>query len=271
MGVCNGNATGELAAIASGDSATEVIGCEQTFRVESKDACNYLYYGEYTEMAIATLNNFFGIFCIGFGGAMVFYGYGITKWVFRLLAFTILFGLLFGLIYNCMTLPELGVQIGVACACAIVAGIGTYFVDKFLEKWGVPLMLMMCGVFGGFFVSGLAKQVGIVSYIIVIVCAIAGLLVGMYVKVTLMCTLTASCGAGMLMYGISLEAGGFNATPWSLYAYLAVGVILALAGAIIQRIIFRNEGKKESKDEDGDGVNDNDVFDDEEERICGCF
>jgi len=221
-------------------------------------------------MAVATLNNFFGVFCIGFGLAMVFYGKRIIEWVYRLIVFTVFFGLTFGLAYNVMTMT-LGVQIGVACGCALVAGVLTYFLDWIQKKFGIALLVGMCGIYGGMFLATVAGQEKIVKYIIVMVCGVIGFVIGMYTKLTILCTLTAACGAGMLMYGISLEAGGFSATTWSLYAYLVGGVVLAITGAVLQRYWFRDDGKKQATDEDNDGVNDNDVFDDDEGRICGCF
>lgn len=221
-------------------------------------------------MAVATLNNFFGVFCIGFGLAMVFYGKRIIEWVYRLIVFTVFFGLTFGLAYNVMTMT-LGVQIGVACGCALVAGVLTYVLDWIQKKFGIALLVGMCGIYGGMFLATVAGQEKIVKYIIVMVCGVIGFVIGMYTKLTILCTLTAACGAGMLMYGISLEAGGFSATTWSLYAYLVGGVVLAITGAVLQRYWFRDDGKKQAKDEDNDGVNDHDVMDDDEGRICGCF
>jgi len=222
-------------------------------------------------LAVQTLNAFFGVFCIGFGVAMVFYGLRITQWVYRLIIFTILFGILFGIVYNMFPRVELGVQIGAAVVCALLAGVGTYFLDWIQKQYGISLLVGMCAVYGGFFLSELTGQTGNIKLAILVVCFIIGFFIGGKLKLTLLVILTSSAGSGMLMYGISLEAGGFSATSWSLYAYLAFGAFMAILGACLQRYWFRDEYKAATKDADEDGVNDNDVFDDDEARICGCF
>lgn len=276
VGVCNADKTEDLtvADVAAGTGTSTIVACAQTTRVESKDACDFLVYGLYVQQAVDTLNAFFGIFCIGFGIAMVFFGLKIWKWVFRLTLFTLIFGVVFALLYNICSGASLGMQIGLACAAAVVGGLGAYCLDSMIKTLGVFLLFGMCGVYGGLFVATLAAQEGYAKMGIVVVCGGLGFLMGYMcstpkAKVAIIATLCAAGGAGMLMYGLACEFGGFSVTTWSLYAYLAGGVVFAIGGAVLQMRLFRDEFKKSFTDEDGDGVNDNDVFDDDEGRICG--
>ena len=108
VGKCNKDAdpADTLTAISEGTGLSEVIDCAQTQRLESPDACDFFVYGKYVEVGLATLDSFFGVFCIGFGLIIAFAGVKIMDWTRRAILFMVLFGIGYGLAYNLFTLSS---------------------------------------------------------------------------------------------------------------------------------------------------------------------
>lgn len=71
-----------------------------------------------------------------------------------------------------------------------------------------------------------------------LVAFVLGLICGRTYKTTLRAALMAAIGVGFLLLGISMYAGGFTATKWSVYVYIGAGVVLGGASFWFQRSHF---------------------------------
>lgn len=241
--------------------------CKQSITVDSDKACDFVSING----IVSQLGKFKYLLGAGFivaGLALAFAGTKIVAYVFGLLVFIGAFSVTFGIGYNVMPTSAISTAtLAIITVVGILVGaVAVYFLNAFQEAWGTALLMGWASAMG---VEALIPAVyaaadGKILLVAGIIAFIAGFAFGRGYKTTLKAALMATIGVGFLLLGISMYAGGFTATKWSIYAYITAAAVLSLGCFWFQRMMFpaaveMDEQTGEAKDAFGD-CSDDDVL-----------
>jgi len=211
---------------------TKIGNCKELIHVSSPSACSVFDYGAHLGKILAYLQKFVGVILIVLGAVFLWKGYLVFSGLKWILVGTVVWCACFGIAYNLfpadkLDLTTLLIMLGVTL---LIAGIAAYFLVKVVDALIFPLL---CGYLGAVIlvlVCGLLKQDS--NHKILVICAIVGFIGGGVYgyqnkaqKHAVIAYGTSFIGAYLFVLGVAAYAGGFNATPWSIYAYFAFVVI----------------------------------------------
>ena len=140
-----------------------------------------------------------------------------------------------------------------------------------MAEYSAAILYGAASIWGGLFLARAIELEGYAKLIVVIVCGVAGFWLGAGKKANFVMSalLTAGVGSFMVIYGVARETGMMSdGSLTKVIVIISFGVILTIVCSVVQIKCFRDMAV-EFEDADGDGVNDKDVMDDEEGRICG--
>lgn len=146
-----------------------------------------------------------GVILCGYGAKVIFYA-------FSAIVFLISTGIVFGGVYNFVLPPSTGtaILVVVLVVACVIGGFAAFYMKKFFEKFGVPILAAGGGIIVGLELIGLATSNGLAAIGAMVLGAIVGFYVGKKLNKLARCVTTALIGAFLTVRGIKCYTVGLG-------------------------------------------------------------
>ena len=244
--------------------------CHQNIDYYGSEACK-LYTIE-LKAALDFVAKFAGVFFIVGGLVLCFYGAKIILYALFAIVFMGVTAVVFGGVYNFILPVTTGIPVLVVVfvVSLILGGVAAYFMKKFFDKYGVPILTAAGGIILALELVGLVTTNGIAQIAAMVVGALLGGFLGKKLNKLAKCMTTSLIGAyftvkGVKCYTVGLSDTTVNGTKVAPWAELGGVVGLTIGGTLLKLYLLRNETS------DGEDKYDNFMANEDEGRTCGCF